>query len=100
MDQIDIRSRHSRGLIRMKETSSMVKRTSISRQVKQSWITSLSVGVAALAVLATTGGILTAFGHAHRTFLSLRGQIVTLQGGGLYSHESVSMAAQGVGMDL
>jgi hypothetical protein len=73
---------------------------SISRQVKQSWITALSIGTAALAVVATAGGIITAFGHLHRTFVSVRGETVTLQGGGLYGHESVSMAAQGVGMDL
>ena len=78
----------------------MDKENSISLQVKQSWITALSVGTAALAVVATTGGILSAFGHVHRTFVSLRGETVTLQGGGLYGHESVSMAAQGVGMDL
>lgn len=36
----------------------------------------------------------------HRSFLSLRGETVTMQGGGLYANESVSMAAQGVGMDL
>jgi hypothetical protein len=78
----------------------MNNRKSIIGQVRQSWITALSVMIAALAVVATTGGILTAFGHVHRTFVSLRGETVTLQGGGLYGHESVSVAAQGVGMDL
>jgi hypothetical protein len=78
----------------------MNNRKSIISQVRQSWITALSVMIAALAVVATMGGILTAFGHVHRTFVSLRGETVTLQGGGLYGHESVSVAAQGVGMDL
>jgi len=73
---------------------------SIITQVKQSWITALSLVIAALAVVATTGGILTAFGHTHQTFLTLRGETISLQGGGLYGHESVSVAAQGVGMDL
>ncbi|HXN01699.1 MAG TPA: hypothetical protein VN973_07415 [Candidatus Dormibacteraeota bacterium] len=73
---------------------------SIISQVKQSWITALSLVIAALAVVATTGGILTAFGHTHQTFLTLRGETIRLQGGGLYGHESVSVAAQGVGMDL
>jgi hypothetical protein len=63
-------------------------------------ISLLSIGVAILALVATTAGIFTAFGHAHRDFLSLRGETVTMQGGGLYANESASMAAQGVGMDL
>src|SRR5438270_11646966 len=78
----------------------MDNRNPISREVKQTWIAGLSLAVAALAVVGTTGGILTAFGHAHRTFTSIRGEGITLQGGGLYGHESVSMAAQAVGMDL
>jgi hypothetical protein len=69
-------------------------------QVKQSWISVLAFIVAGLAVVATAGGILTAFGQTHRTFLSLSGETVNIQGGGLYGHESVSVAAQGVGMDL
>ena len=73
---------------------------SITSQVKQSWITALSLVIAALAVVATTGGILTAFGHTHKSFLTLHGETIRLQGGGLYGHESVSVAAQGVGMDL
>lgn len=32
--------------------------------------------------------------------MTLYGETVTIQGGGLYGHESTSMAAQGVGMDL
>jgi hypothetical protein len=69
-------------------------------QVKQPWINGLALLVAGLALVATGGGILTAFGQNHRTFLSLSGETVNIQGGGLYGHESVSMAAQGVGMDL
>jgi hypothetical protein len=69
-------------------------------QVKQSWISLLSYIVAGLAIVATGGGILTAFGQTHRSFLTLSGETVQIQGGGLYAHESVSMAAQGVGMDL
>jgi len=69
-------------------------------QVKQSWISVLGYIVAGLATVATGGGILTAFGQTHRSFLTLSGETVQIQGGGLYGHESVSMAAQGVGMDL
>src|ERR1700694_2100284 len=68
--------------------------------VKQPWINRLALLVAGLALVATGGGILTAFGQNHRTFVSLSGETVNIQGGGLYGHESVSMAAQGVGMDL
>jgi hypothetical protein len=63
-------------------------------------ISVLSIGVATLAFVATTAGIFTAFGHVHRSFLSLRGETVVMQGGGLYANESASVAAQGVGMDL
>jgi hypothetical protein len=63
-------------------------------------MTVLAFIVAGLAIVATSGGILTAFGQTHRSFLSLSGELVRIQGGGLYGHESVSMAAQGVGMDL
>jgi hypothetical protein len=73
---------------------------SATSQVKQLWLTAIAALVAGLATVATAGGILTAFGHAHRNFLSLSGEKVSIQGGGLYAHESVSMAAQGVGMDL
>jgi hypothetical protein len=69
-------------------------------QIKQSWIAGLACVVAGFAVLATSAGILTAFGHPHHVFTSLFGEQVQIQGGGLYAHESVSMAAQGVGMDL
>jgi hypothetical protein len=54
--------------------------------------------IALLAAIATSTGILTA-GGPHRTFLSLRGESVPIQGGGLYSHESVSGAAQAIGQD-
>ena len=64
------------------------------------WISGLAALVAFLAAVVTSVGIATAFGHVHRTFLSLRGETVVIQGGGLYANESASMAAQGVGMDL
>jgi hypothetical protein len=63
-------------------------------------ITGLAWLVAALGVLAAGAGILTGWGHSHRRFISLRGDIVQIQGGGLYGHESVSMASQAIGQDL
>jgi membrane protein CcdC involved in cytochrome C biogenesis len=75
-------------------------KTARSAHIKATWTTGLSALVAGLAFAATAAGILTAFGHTHRTFVTLRGESVTLQGGGLYANESTSMAAQGVGMDL
>lgn len=69
-------------------------------RINQTWITGVAILEAFLAVVVTVAGIATAFGHVHLTFVSLWGQTVTIQNGGLYSHESVSMAAQGVGMDL
>jgi hypothetical protein len=68
--------------------------------VSQAWITGLSLSVSVLALVATTGGIFTGFGHTHRTFLSLRGEPITLQGGGLYANDSVSGAAQAIGQDV
>jgi hypothetical protein len=66
----------------------------------QAWITGLSLLVSFLALVATATGIITAFGQHHRTFVSLRGQVVTIQGGGLYGYESVSGAAQAVAQDM
>jgi hypothetical protein len=66
----------------------------------QAWITGLSLLVSLLALVATATGILTAFGQHHRTFVSLRGEVVTIQGGGLYGYESVSGAAQAVAQDM
>jgi hypothetical protein len=73
--------------------------TAKSTHIKSAWTTGLSALVASLALGATAAGILTAFGQTHRTFVTVRGESVTLQGGGLYANESASMAAQGVGMD-
>ena len=53
-----------------------------------------------LSLVATLAGILTGFGQHHHTFLTLRGETVTIQGGGLYGDESISMAAQAIGQDM
>ena len=66
----------------------------------QRWISGLASLVAVLAALAAGTGMVTGFGHAHRAFISLRGETVQVQGGGLYAHESVSMASQAIGQDL
>jgi hypothetical protein len=70
------------------------------RSLAEAWITGLSLLVGLLALIATTAGIVTAYGVHHRTFLSLHGQIVTMQGSGLYANESVSGAAQAIGQDV
>jgi len=64
------------------------------------WITGLSAVVAGLALLATLAGILSGFGQHHHTFLTLRGETVTMQGGGLYGNESLSGASQAIGQDM
>jgi hypothetical protein len=64
------------------------------------WITGLSLLISLLAAVATSVGIFTANGQHHRTFLTLHGQLVSLQGGGLYANESVSGAAQAIGQDV
>jgi hypothetical protein len=69
-------------------------------RIAQGWITSLSLLISVLALAATAAGILTANGAHHRAFLSLRGETVSLQGGGLYANESVSGAAQAIGLDV
>jgi hypothetical protein len=56
--------------------------------------------ISLLALAATTAGIFTANGQHHRSFLTLRGETFSIQGGGLYSHESVSGAAQAIGQDV
>ena len=61
----------------------------------QHWISGLSLLISMMALVATTVGIFTANGQHHRSFLTLRGETVAIQGGGLYGHESVSGAAQG-----
>jgi hypothetical protein len=66
----------------------------------QRWITGLSLLVSLLAGVAATAGRLTANGQHHQSFVSLRGEVVALQGGGLYAHESVSGAAQAIGQDV
>src|SRR5262249_49874250 len=68
-------------------------------RLSQRWITWLSLLISALALLATTVGISTANGVAHSAFTSPRGESVAMQGGGLYTHESVSGAAQAIGQD-
>lgn len=66
----------------------------------QRWMIGLSLLVAALAIVATIAGIFTFFGQRHLTFISLRGEPILIQGGGLYAYESVSGAAQAVGQDI
>lgn len=64
------------------------------------WITGLSAMVIVLSLAATLTGILTGFGQHHRTFVTLRGETVTIQGGGLYGNESLSGASQAIGQDI
>jgi hypothetical protein len=59
----------------------------------------ISLLISVLALAATAIGIVTAEGAHHRAFKSLRGQAITLQGGGLYANDSVSGAAQAIGQD-
>jgi len=70
------------------------------QRVRQRWITGLSVLISLLALVATAAGIFTAGEQHHRSFLSLHGQTIAMQGGGLYGYESVSGAAQAIGMDI
>lgn len=69
-------------------------------RISRGWITGLSLLISFLALGVTAIGIFTADGQHHRTFVSLRGVTVTLQGGGLYANESVSGAAQVIGQDV
>jgi hypothetical protein len=69
-------------------------------RVPRMWITGLSALTALLAVVATLSGILTGFGQHHRAFLSLHGQTITIQGGGLYGYESLAGASQAIGQDM
>jgi len=66
----------------------------------RAWITGLSAVAGGLAMIATACGILTGFGAHHRTFLSLRGETVTMQGSGLYANDSLSGASQAIGQDF
>jgi hypothetical protein len=69
-------------------------------QPLQRWITGLAYLVAGLGLVASAVGVFTAWGHAHRSFVTLRGELVPIQGGGLYGHDSVSGAAQAIGQDF
>jgi hypothetical protein len=71
----------------------------INRSALRPWITGLSLLISALALVATITGIFTASGAQHFTFLSLRHETISIQGGGLYAYESVSGAAQAIGQD-
>lgn len=75
----------------------MDKSQSMWAPVRQSWIAGLSGLIAVLSAVATAIGIFT-FQSGHHS--SLSGAAVSIQGGGLYGHESVSMAAQAVGQDI
>jgi hypothetical protein len=66
----------------------------------QAWITALSLLTSALALAAAATGVFTANGQHHRSFVTLGGQTVLIQGAGLYAHESVSGAAQQIGSDI
>jgi hypothetical protein len=68
--------------------------------MQQVWISGFSVVIGVMAVAATVAGIFTANGAHHRTFISLRGETIMLQGGGLYANDSVSAAAQAIGQDV
>jgi hypothetical protein len=71
-----------------------------STQHLQRWIAALGSLVAGLGVVAAGVGVLTAWGHVHGSFVTLRGVPVSIQGGGLYAHDSVSGAAQAIGQDF
>jgi hypothetical protein len=71
-----------------------------STQHLQRWLGALAYLVAGFGVLAAGTGILTAWGHVHSSFVTLRGETVSIQGGGLYRHDSVSGAAQAIGQDF
>jgi hypothetical protein len=71
-----------------------------STQHLQRWIRVLAYLVAGFGVLAAGTGILTAWGHVHSSFVTLRGETVAIQGGGLYGHDSVSGASQAIGQDF
>jgi hypothetical protein len=62
-------------------------------------VTILSWLITALALVAAGAGVLWQGGN-HYDFTTLRGEIVQMQGGGLYRFESVSGAAQLIGGDL
>jgi hypothetical protein len=66
----------------------------------QRWTARLTYLVAGLGVVAAGVGVFTAWGHTHRSFVTLRGELVSIQGGGLYGHDSVSGAAQAIGQDF
>ncbi len=66
----------------------------------QHWITGLSLLVALLALVAATSGIVTGFGHQHVSFVTLRGDLISIQGAGLYAYDSVSAASQAIGQDF
>jgi hypothetical protein len=62
-------------------------------------ITGLALLISALALVAAATGVFTANGAQHTTFLSLRHETISIQGGGLYAYDSVSGAAQAIGQD-
>ncbi|BCG59468.1 hypothetical protein [Paenibacillus sp. URB8-2] len=63
-------------------------------------ITLLSVLIIAFAAIAAGAGLLLPGGPGEHSFMSVRGESVTLYGQGLYKNESVSMAAQAKGQDM
>ncbi len=71
----------------------------INRNALRPWITGLSLLISALALVAAATGVLTAGDAQHTTFVSLRHETISIQGGGLYAYDSVSGAAQAIGQD-
>jgi len=63
-------------------------------------LTYLAWLISGFALVTTSIGIVTSANAHHHQFLTERGAVVTLQGGGLYAYESVSGAAQAIGQDM
>ena len=63
-------------------------------------VTVMSLVIAVLAVIAAATGIFWQDGGNHYDFTTLRGQTVQVQGGGLYSFDSVAGASQEIGQDV
>lgn len=60
----------------------------------------LSILIATLAIIVAGLGVFWQGGGQKSEFLTLRGETVTIQGHGLYQHETVSTAAQAIAQDV
>jgi hypothetical protein len=100
MDTLEPAARQRRETVAVEQGAASASALARVPRIAESWITGLSLLVALLALVATAAGIFTADGAHHRAFVSLRGETVTLQGGGLYALESVSGASQAIGQDV